>query len=111
MASAKPAASRQSSRHHRETTRYKKELRLLGENVRSMRHAADWTLETAAEHCDLDWRYLQKIEAGSLNFTFVTLVRLAVGFRVPLHELLTPREGAALEPRRAGRPRKKKTAG
>lgn len=102
------AAARQSSRHHRGTARYKKELRLFGEKVRKLRHAADWTLETAAEHCDLDWRYLQKIEAGSLNFTFVTLVRLAVGFGMPLQELFAPREGAALEPRRAGRPRKKK---
>lgn len=73
-----------------------------------MRQAADWTLETAAEHCDLDWRYLQKIEAGSLNFTFVTLVRLSVGFDLPLQELFSPREGAAPIPRRAGRPRKKK---
>lgn len=73
-----------------------------------MRHAADWTLETASEHCDLDWRYLQKIEAGSLNFTFVTLVRLSVGFGRPLQELFAPIGGDAPEPRRPGRPRKKK---
>jgi len=29
---------------------------------------------------DLDLKHLQKIEAGTLNVTLVTLVRIAVGF-------------------------------
>lgn len=108
MAAARPKSHRESSQHHRGTARYKRELRLLGAKVRSLRHEADWTLEEAAERCDLDWRYLQKVEAGTLNFTFVTLVRLAVGFRQPIHILFLANDvGTTLEPRRPGRPRKK----
>ena len=56
-----------------------------------MREAEDWTLEKASERCDIDWKHLQKIEAGTLNVTLVTIVRLAVGFRQPLHALFAPR--------------------
>lgn len=82
MASAKP---QRPSQAHRSTARFKKEQRALGARVRALRHAAGWTLEEAAERCDMDWKHLQKIEAGTLNVTLVTLVRLSVGFRQPLH--------------------------
>lgn len=89
MASVKP---QRPSQAHRTTARFKKEQRALGARVRAMRHAADWTLEQAAERCDMDWKHLQKIEAGSLNVTLVTLVRLSVGFRQPLHVFFAPVE-------------------
>lgn len=85
MASSKPKGHKESSKAHKGTARYKREQRVFGAKVRAMRHAAEWTLEEAADRCDLDWKHLQKVEAGSLNFTFVTLVRLAVGFEKPLH--------------------------
>lgn len=92
MASAKP---QRPSQAHRGTARFKKEQRALGARVRALRHAAEWTLEEAAERCDVDWKHLQKIEAGSLNITLVTLVRLAVGFRQPLYVFFAPSEAAA----------------
>lgn len=91
MATAKP---QRPSQAHRSTARFKKEQRALGARVRSLRHDADWTLEEAAERCDVDWKHLQKIEAGTLNVTLVTLVRLAVGFRQPLHVFFAPNDAA-----------------
>jgi transcriptional regulator with XRE-family HTH domain len=80
------------SRVHRETARFKKELKIFGQRVRALREEQGWTLEKAAERCDLDLKHLQKIEAGQLNVTFVTLVRLAVGFRTPMSALFPPQE-------------------
>lgn len=73
-----------SSQVHRETPRFKKEQKALGKRVRELREAEGWTLEEAEDKCDVDWKHLQKIEAGLLNVTLVTLVRLSVGFRKPL---------------------------
>lgn len=87
MASAKVERPSQA---HRATSRFKKEQRSLGARVRALRHGADWTLEEAAERCDMDWKHLQKIEAGVLNVTLVTLVRMAVGFRQPIHAFFAP---------------------
>ena len=89
MAAAKPERPSQT---HRATSRFKKEQRALGARVRALRHAADWTLEEAAERSDIDWKHFQKIEAGMLNVTLVTLVRLSVGFRQPLHAFFAPND-------------------
>jgi transcriptional regulator with XRE-family HTH domain len=80
------------SRVYRETARYKRELKALGLRIRALREEHAWTLERAAERCDLDLKHLQKIEAGQLNVTFVTLVRLAVGFRQPISALFLVQE-------------------
>jgi len=99
MAAAK--LEERSSRVHRETARYKKELKALGLRIRALRGERKWTLEQTAELCDLDLKHLQKIEAGQLNVTFVTLVRLAVGFRLPMSGLFP-----APEARPTGRPKR-----
>lgn len=82
--SRSPATQERSSRVHKGTPRYAREVRSLGVRVRALREERGWTLEQAAERCDLDLKHLQKIEAGLLNVTLVTLVRLAVGFRQPI---------------------------
>ncbi len=74
------------SRIHRATARFRREAEALGQRVRAFRHAAGWTLVETGKRCHLDWKHLQKVEAGQLNFTFVTLLRLALGFRKPLQE-------------------------
>ncbi|MGA7742128.1 MAG: helix-turn-helix transcriptional regulator [Polyangia bacterium] len=51
----------------------------LGLQVRAFRQAKGWTLEQAAEKGDMDLKHWQKIEAGTINVTLVTLVRLAEG--------------------------------
>lgn len=96
------------SRAYRETARYKKEVRALGLRLRSFREALGWTLEHAAERCDLDLKHLQKIEAGQLNVTLVTLVRISVGLKQPIHVLFAPKELAGeMTTKRAGDRRKR----
>ncbi|HVT07747.1 MAG TPA: helix-turn-helix transcriptional regulator [Polyangia bacterium] len=59
--------------------------------VRELRGARRWSLEQAAEAMNLDPTQLAKIEAGRINVTLVTIVRLADGFGVPLGDLFTRR--------------------
>jgi transcriptional regulator with XRE-family HTH domain len=54
----------------------------VGKQVRKLREAHGWTLEQAAEEMDLDPTQLAKIEAGTVNVTMVTLVRIADGFAI-----------------------------
>ncbi len=74
----------------RQGSRYLAETRALGARVRELREKRGWTLERAAEAMDLDLKHLQKVEAGKLNVTLVTLVRIAEGFSVPLATLFPP---------------------
>jgi transcriptional regulator with XRE-family HTH domain len=73
---------RWSSRTHRSTASYKKAVAALGKQIRKLRQARGWTLEQAAEAMSMDATQLAKIEAGSLNVTLVTLVRIADGLGV-----------------------------
>ena len=102
-----PSGPERPSRVTRNPERLRCEARALGERVWAFRRAAGWTLEETAERAGLDWKHLQKLEAGSLNFTFGTLVRLADGFQKPLYEFFRPLESAPAEPhqRLPGRPR------
>jgi transcriptional regulator with XRE-family HTH domain len=84
---AKRADDERPSRRFRASRRYRTAARKLGLRVRSLRRARGWTLEGLAERADLDLKHLQKIEAGSLNVTLVTIVRIATGLGVPLGQL------------------------
>lgn len=75
------------SKAFRRSRRYTLECRRLGLRVRQLRHQHALTLEAAAAKASLDLTHLQKIEAGKVNVTMVTLVRLAAGLGVPLAEL------------------------
>jgi transcriptional regulator with XRE-family HTH domain len=80
------------SRLHRQSARYRREATALGLQVRALRQAKGWTLEEAAEKGDLDLKHWQKIEAGTVNVTLVTLVRIAEGLGETLGGLFgTPR--------------------
>lgn len=68
------------SRTHRSTPSYRRVVAALGKEIRRLRQARNWTLEQAAEAMSMDATQLAKIEAGSLNITLVTLVRIADGF-------------------------------
>lgn len=75
------------SQVYKRSKRYLTEVTNLGTNVRALRQKKKLTLEAAAERMSLDLKHLQKVEAGALNTTMVTLVRLAEGLEVPLAEL------------------------
>lgn len=76
-------------------------IKELGERIRWLRLEFGWTQAQTAEAASLDLKHLQKIEAGSLNVSFLTLLQLARGFRLSLAELL-PRE--ILSPARKSNP-------
>jgi transcriptional regulator with XRE-family HTH domain len=80
-------ADERSSRVAKESRRYRKEIRTLGLRIRELRQDRRWILEQAAERMDLDLKHLQKIEAGQLNVTFVTLVRIAAGLKIEIRDL------------------------
>ncbi|MCG8421357.1 MAG: helix-turn-helix transcriptional regulator [Proteobacteria bacterium] len=89
---ARRSGDERSSRAVKESGRYRKEIRAFGLRVRQLRHEHGWTLEYASERTGVDLKHLQKIEAGQINVTFVTLVRLAAGLKVELAELFVSGE-------------------
>jgi transcriptional regulator with XRE-family HTH domain len=91
---ARSSGSDRPSRIARQSPRFASEVRALGQRVRALRDARDWTLEQAAEATNLDLKHFQKIEAGKLNVTLVTLVRLAEGFGEPMATLFKPSRGS-----------------
>ena len=67
--------------------RYLAEVKALSQRVRALRHERGWTLEQTAEKMEIDLSHLQRIEAGTLNPTFLTLTRVAQGFDVAMWAL------------------------
>jgi transcriptional regulator with XRE-family HTH domain len=88
-----PKTDERPSRVAKRGARYQHEAKALGARVRALREDQGWTLEQAAERCQLDWKHLQKIESGVLNVTLVTLVRIAVGLGVSTQALFEPVKG------------------
>ncbi len=75
------AAERHSTAFRR-TRRYRQAAKELGSKIRSVRQEKGWTLEMAAAKTGLDFRHLQRIEAGGMNPTFATLLRIIDAFQV-----------------------------
>lgn len=73
-------------------------LRRLQATVRALRMAAELTLKAAAELAEMNWRHWQKIEAGDVNVTMATLVKVARALRVDVADLFgepVPKEGGS----------------
>jgi len=79
-----------SSQVFRRSPAFKAAAKALGSRVRELRQARGWTLEQAAAAGDLDLKHWQKVEAGQLNLTLVTLLRIAEGLGEPLAGLFAP---------------------
>lgn len=83
-----PSPSRElPSRVYRSSERFLTEAKDLGLRLRALRKARGWTLDKAAEHTGVDLKHIQMIEAGKLNVTLITLVRLSEGFGVRVGDL------------------------
>ena len=63
-------------------------LRKLGARIRELRTGKNWTQEDLAGECDLDRSYVSGLETGRRNPTYLSLLRLAKTFRIPLVALL-----------------------
>ncbi|MGZ2257861.1 helix-turn-helix domain-containing protein [Roseobacter sp. A03A-229] len=62
----------------------------LGQRVRELRKARDWTLEQAASQAGLARSTLSKIENGQMSPTYDALKKLAVGLEISVPQLFTP---------------------
>jgi transcriptional regulator with XRE-family HTH domain len=77
------------SQAYRTHPRFITEAKELGRCVRAHRQLRRWTLDQTAERTGLEFQHIQKIEAGMLNVTLITLVRLSEGFGVRVVDLFT----------------------
>ena len=64
----------------------------LGLNVKKLRNAKGLTQEKLALQAEMGWRHLQKIEAGEVNVTLLTLTELAKALSVDPSTLLSKDE-------------------
>ncbi|MBV1863323.1 MAG: XRE family transcriptional regulator [Rhodobacteraceae bacterium] len=65
----------------------------LGERVRALRKARNWTLEQAAQKAGLARSTLSKIENGQMSPTFDAVKKLAEGLNISVPQLFTPPRG------------------
>jgi transcriptional regulator with XRE-family HTH domain len=61
--------------------------RLIGRRIAALRIQRGVTQEALAEQSDVDARYIQRIEAGEVNLTLETLVRIANVLRVAVADV------------------------
>ncbi|MBD3678081.1 MAG: helix-turn-helix transcriptional regulator [Rhodobacteraceae bacterium] len=71
----------------------------LGERVRELRKARNWTLEQAARQAGLARSTLSKIENGQMSPTYEALKKLAVGLEISVPQLFTPPQKAQVSGR------------
>lgn len=76
-----------SSTAYRQSRRFSAAARKLGLRVRELRQERELTLQGAADRTGLDLKHFQKVEAGQINLTLVTLLRIADGLGVELSDL------------------------
>ena len=62
----------------------------LGQRVRELRKAKDWTLEQAASRAGLARSTMSKIENGQMSPTYDALKKLATGLGITIPQLFTP---------------------
>lgn len=72
----------------------------LGERVREIRKARDWTLEEAARRSGLARSTLSKIENAQMSPTFDAVQKLARGLGIDVPQLFTPSTGDKVMGRR-----------
>jgi transcriptional regulator with XRE-family HTH domain len=72
----------------------------LGQRVRELRRARDWTLEQAAREAGLARSTLSKIENGQMSPTYDAVKKLATGLGISVPQLFTPSGNAQVNGRR-----------
>jgi transcriptional regulator with XRE-family HTH domain len=73
----------------------------LGERVRQLRRARNWTLEEAARRAGLARSTLSKIENEQMSPTYDAVQKLARGLGIDVPQLFTPSAGDRVTARRA----------
>ena len=78
------------SRTFRGSTRFLSEAKRLGFRVRGFRERRALTLDRASSLAEIDLAHWQKIEAGAVNVTLATILRVADALGIGLDELFAP---------------------
>jgi transcriptional regulator with XRE-family HTH domain len=99
MAPAGP--EKRSSQRYKQTSRFKDTAKAIGSRARELREDRGLTLEQASAAMELDLKHLQKVEAGQVNVTLVTVLRVADGLGVSPAQLFD--EGAPKRRKPRGR--------
>lgn len=73
----------------------------LGQRVRELRKARNWTLEQAASQAGLARSTLSKIENGQMSPTYDALKKLAIGLEISVPQLFTPPQAGQVNGRMA----------
>ena len=68
------------------------EQRRLGQRLRTLRQAAGWTQEVAAEKAHLHPIHLSRLESGAINISLASLVSLSRAYGVQVAALFQPEE-------------------
>jgi transcriptional regulator with XRE-family HTH domain len=89
----------------RDSQATEKVLRELGRRIGRARIAANLTQEEAAAACGIDYKRWQELEAGRVNATMRTLVRVAKALRIGVWDLLGSAPVSEATPRKRVRPR------
>lgn len=63
-------------------------LKKLGNRIRKERMNCGLNQDEMSQRCGIDRSFLSGIERGHRNITILTLVKIASGLELPLHELL-----------------------
>jgi ribosome-binding protein aMBF1 (putative translation factor) len=67
-------------------------LKKLGERVRQLRQARNWSQEDLAGECGIDRSYVSGLEVGRRNPTYLVLLKLSKALEVSAHTLLDIRK-------------------
>lgn len=98
MSGSQPSSDERPSRSYRASDRYQAGAKALGRIVRQIRQDRGLSLYQASAIMELELSHLQRIEAGTLNPTLTTLMRIADGLRIPLGDLFNDSAFAAPTP-------------
>lgn len=80
-------------------TSWERYAQRLGANLKRRRAHLKLTQEEAADRCGVAVRHYQKLEAGQVNLTLRTLVRVSVAMKIDLFRPFeTPRSGKRGQP-------------
>ena len=89
MARSPQSSDETPSQIFKSSERFQAGARALGRRVRQLRHERGLSLYQASAAMDLELSHLQRIEAGTLNPTLSTLMRVADGLGVKVMELVS----------------------
>lgn len=79
------------ARDFKRSPQYIRACKNLGLRVRQLREAAGLTLEGASSNAELDLAHWQKIEAGKVNVTLGTMLRVAGALHAEVADLFPRR--------------------